>query len=457
MGAQKESTDIQNPPRGIGRRSFLKKSIAAGFAGGGLNGVLAPFAAASDGDAGSDGPILLVIYQEGGNDSLNTVIPHSREDSTLYYRDRPKLAIREEETLMLQDGLGLHPSLGALQGLWDSGDLAVVNGVGQPSPNLSHFKLRNVWASSSLDGDTGSGWLGRYFDHKCSSGDSFDPFVGLETLTSAGLSFRTQSSNTAVTMKNPDLFKYLAANDSHILLPEIDNEFSEQILRKMNDSATTGTRPVLDYARNSIQAAFKSAGEIQEFLRNTKASFPPNNFPNSIVGRDLRNIARYIDTGSRSSVYFTVQKGYDSHTSQFVNNASGRPLLGSHANLLSDLDSAIGAFATEMKRQGKWDRVVIMTYSEFSRKITENGTNGTDHGAAGSMFVLGGGVKSGLYGQFPSLSDDDRILNNSMDSTTDFRQVYRTILESFMNLSASDAASILRIDAQNFPNLDFLT
>ena len=110
-----------------------------------------------------------------------------------------------------------------------------------------------------------------------------------------------------------------------------------------------------------------------------------------------------------------------------------------------------------MKRRGKWDRVVIMTYSEFSRKITENGTNGTDHGAAGSMFVLGGGVKSGLYGQFPSLSDDDRILNNSMDSTTDFRQVYRTILESFMNLSASDAASILRIDAQNFPNLDFLT
>ena len=440
------------------RRSFLKGVAGVGASGSMLSGILGSLAeAASTNESGEDGPIFLLIHQSGGNDSLNTVIPHSRDDSEFYYRTRPNLAIEGQDSLDLQDGFGLHPALSGMKELWDDGDLAIVNGVGHPRPNQSHFKNGDIWASASLEEDFSSGWLGRFFEHQCSDLDSFDSLIGLETTNQPSLGFRTASGRSALTVRDSSLFNFNAGHNNPPFQPNLDNRFTQALLGKLEDSALTGGEPTLDYARFALQAAFRNSNEIQDLLRSTEASFPFSNFPNTDLGEDLGNIARYIAGGSRTSVYFTIQNGYDTHSGQYISDGSGKPLMGRHASLLESFDQAFLAFCAEMKRQGKWDRVLVMSYSEFSRKVFENGTNGTDHGAAESIFIAGGAVNGGLFGEMPSLADDDLVLNGSMNATTDFRQVYRTILERFMNLNAEESAQILNIDPQLFPLVDFLS
>ncbi|MGJ8697513.1 MAG: DUF1501 domain-containing protein [Verrucomicrobiaceae bacterium] len=445
-----------NQKNGYDRRVFLKQAFSTGLAGTGIGSLLGPLAEAAGDTSGADGPIFLLIHQEGGNDSLNTVIPHSRPDSDSYYQSRPNLAIAQGDTLELQDGFGLHPSLSSLKGLWDNGELAIINGVGYQSPNLSHFRSNDIWASSNREGNFGSGWLGRYFDHVCAEQDFFDPLVGLETTNRSSLNFRTASGQSAVTMKDNSRFRFHSDANNAPAFPQLDNHFSRALVEKLDSHSTVSTDPALSFARLSMRAAYQSSDQIEDLIQRTQATFPGDNFPDTVLGNDLRNIAQYIAGGSQTSVYFATQSGYDTHSNQFFRNGSGKPLLGTHAGLLGNFDLALGAFADEMKRQGKWNRVLVMSYSEFSRKVVENGNDGTDHGAAGSLFVAGGLVQPGMYGSMPSLLEENLISNYSMASTTDYRQVYRTILEKFMNLSPEDAASILHIDTQQLPTLNFL-
>lgn len=458
MNTEEQNQELFGSRMGMGRRDFLQRLLGAGAVGSGLAGVMSPFVAAGDeGGAGSEGPILIVIHQAGGNDSLNTVIPHSTAESQFYYDERPTMAIAPGDTLSLQDGMGLHPAMSGLKSLWEDGNLAIINGVGYPNPILSHFKSNDIWESTNPSGQVDSGWLGRYFDHRCSAnGSEFDPFIGIETLTGASLAFRTQGVDSALTIKDASLFDLVTDSKNTPTLPDLDHTALKRTLQEFSERAETIQTPTLEYIRTAMSAALSGSDEVKELVRVSEQTFPENQFPDTWLGRDFENISRFINGGARTSVYYAVQGGYDTHSGQFGLDASGKPIIGTHADALKEFSDAIGALSVELKRQGKWDRVVIMTYSEFSRKIPQNGSSGTDHGVAGSMFVLGGGVQTGLYGAMPGLAPESRILNHSMAATTDYRQVYRTILEQHMDLESSAADRVLRVAPGSNSTLGFL-
>ncbi len=437
--------------QGMKRRGFLKGlGVMSGVGGGFL-----PSLFAGNGEADPEGPIFVLIHQAGGNDTLNTVVPVDTSDSNHYYEGRPDLALNAGEVLPLQDGFGLHPGLAQLRGLWDSGDLAIINGVGNPNPILSHFRSIDIWEGADPAASTGSGWLGRYFEHQCEGAEKFDSKIGIDVRTAASLAFRTPSNEAVLTIQNPQFFDFLSEEDTLPLAPEFDKVLGGGVLSELVERGNSSS-DVLKYVTSTLKAALGGAHAVQSALTTAAEDESETAFPASAIGLSLRNVARYIGGGMSTSTYFLTQGGYDTHGGQYLLDGSGRPLAGRHAGLLSSLDGAVGAFATEMKRLGVWDRVVVMVYSEFSRKIAQNGSGGTDHGAAGSVFIAGGQTQSGLYGSYPSLAPEDRILNGSMPMTTDFRRVYRTILERWYGLSAADAATVLRIPISNHQPMDFL-
>ncbi|MDB4271952.1 DUF1501 domain-containing protein, partial [Akkermansiaceae bacterium] len=385
----------------------------------------------------------------------NTVVPVDTSGSSHYYEGRPELALNAGEVLPLQDGLGLHPGLAQMKGLWDTGDLAIINGVGMPNAGLSHFRSIDIWEGADPSASTRSGWLGRYFEHQCEGAEEFDAKIGIDVRTAASLAFRTPSNHASLTIQNPQFFDYLSAEGSLPQAPGFDEVLRKGIVSGLVDRGNPSSG-ALEYVTSTLKAALGGSDAVQSALATAAGDPNEGAFPSSSIGISLRNIARYIGGGMPTSTYFLTQGGYDTHGGQYLLDGAGRPLGGKHAGLLSSLDGAVGAFATEMKRQGVWDRVVVMVYSEFSRKIVQNGSGGTDHGAAGSVFIAGGQTQSGLYGAYPSLAPEDRILNGSMPMTTDFRRIYRTILERWFGLSPVDAATLLQIPVAEHQPLNFL-
>jgi len=440
-------------PSCCSRRGFLNGVMGAGLASG--LGSLFDLASAQEG-SGQEGPIFVLIHQAGGNDSLNTVVPYDTDQSEFYYTARPNLGLHHSEVLPLGDGIGLHPSLVQLKNLWDSGELAIVNGVGYENPQLSHFKNIDIWASGSTEALAESGWLGRFFDHQCSGDECDGSFVGIEAVERSSLNFRGKNLLSSLTMKSPALFKFQSDLGSSLVPEGFDDALSMTWLREMNQRQPADHHLVLDYVRASLDVALQGASSVEKMLEASDLSRPVGDFPNSAIGGDLSNIASYINGGATASTYFAVQGGYDTHHNQYVTDSAGRPLRGRHSVLLADFDEAIGAFAREMKRQGQWHRVLLMSYSEFSRKIPENGNHGTDHGAAGSIFLAGGALESGFFGEMPKLIEDQRIMNHSMAPVVDFRQVYRTVLERWFHIPSQSVESILRIPEQSHPSLGFL-
>ncbi len=438
----------------IGRRGFLKGLGGLGFLGGTGAGLFPSLCAGAD-ELDPDGPIFVLIHQAGGNDALNTVVPVDTLDSTYYYQDRPNLALAADDVLPLENGLGLHPALQGFKGLWDADELAIINGVGNSNPILSHFRSIDIWEGADPAASTGSGWLGRYFDHQCEGAEEFDARIGIDVRSAASLAFRSANNDAALTISNPQFFDYLNAEEELSSALGFDDALRKGIASGLIDRQIPATGS-LEYVTATLKSALSGSGDIQASLQTAAADANETIFPSSSIGGSLKDVARYIGGGMPTSTYFLTQGGYDTHSEQYILDSAGRPLAGRHAGLLGDLDSAIGAFTDELKRQGVWDRVVVMIYSEFSRKIIQNGNDGTDHGAAGSVFIAGGKAQSGLYGAYPSLAPDDRILNQSMPMTTDFRRVYRTILERWFSLSAADAANLLGIALEDHQSLDFL-
>jgi len=370
---------------------------------------------------GKDGPILVVLQLAGGNDGLNTVIPYADD---AYYVARPKIGIPRGQVLKLDDHIALNPRLAGLRGLYDAGDLAVIQGVGYPNPNRSHFRSTDIWttASDASRYET-EGWLGRYFDSCCRGAD---PAVGVSVGRQTPMAFNSKNP-TGVTLSRPEQFRFIseAANDP---------KATEAIFREMNGmdgadgdneggsvgSLAAGTPSqegdTLDYLRRTTLDAQVSSDRILEITRRVKtaASYPGNQ-----LGNSLSLVSRLIAGGMPTRVYYVSQGGYDTHSGQ----------VNSHERLLGELDAALQAFVADLKAQGNFDRVMLMTFSEFGRRVAENQSGGTDHGAAAPMFVLGGGMKAGLYGQQPSLTqltDGDLIYN------VDFRSVYASILENWL-------------------------
>jgi len=392
---------------------------------------------------GKDAPILVVLQLAGGNDGINTLVPFG--DDT-YYRMRPKLALPAKQILGINDYAGLHPRLTGLKDLYGAGNLAMIQGVGYPNPNRSHFRSTEIWQTASDENVIEShGWLGRYFDSCCQGSD---PSVGVAIGGQTPQAFASIHGQ-GVAFTNPEQFRYMSESASD---PKSTDAFMREINAPAPDAAhgndgennggsigmvagspsTAGD--TVEFLQRTALGAQMSSDKILAITRKTKSSV---NYPNSALGNSLNLVSRLIAGGLPTRVYYVSQGGFDTHANQ----------LPTHDRLMGDLNGALSSFSADLKAQGNFDRVLMISFSEFGRRVAENASGGTDHGAAAPLFILGGGVKPGLYGKYPSLTE---LNEGDLKFSTDFRSVYATALEKWLGVPSE------QVLGRKFPLLPFI-
>ena len=406
---------------------------------------------------GGQGPILVIVELGGGNDTLNTVIPYT---NSTYLGARPTISLSTQHGVLqigqgssvtgANEQLALHPNLTNLHQLWQEGDLAIVNGVGYPNPNLSHFTSFDYWHSAQPNTEAKDGWIGRYFSNQCSGCDATQ---AIELATRSTSAFKTsEGASPSVSFRDPDQYGWRNLEMVGRDVP-LESLYRELIgLDHRVDDGIDLSSEALSFVQRSTHNAMISARNVQEASENG-GEMLVEDWPTSGFGRDMNRIARLIKGGMNTSIYYVHQNGYDTHNNQ----SGGNPLSGRHFDLLNTLNGGLGAFVQEMKLSGFWDRMLIMTFSEFGRKVIENGSRGTDHGAAESLFMMGGAVKGGqFFGKYPDLAEDARVKRDSMDYNIDFRTVYRSVLENWMQTPASAMADIFPNQPAEFNPIDFV-
>ncbi|HWF18840.1 MAG TPA: DUF1501 domain-containing protein [Verrucomicrobiae bacterium] len=421
------------------RREFLRTTVLGGALASTVPAFLAnTFSAlqASAADSavqtttGRDGDILVVLQMAGGNDGLNTVVPYSND---YYRRSRPRIGIAASDVHKLNDELGLHPSLAGFKDLYDNGQLSVVQGIGYPNPNRSHFRSTEIWQTASDSQKFEKyGWLGRYFDNACAG---CDPTVGVSIGRQMPQAFAAQHP-LGISLENPQQYRFISGDPKH-------HDGSEESFRKLNEadeammsSDSGGAEGNSGGTIGSIHGKTPHTGSVLDFVERTSMDAEMSSdkiiavsnkvqnkaqYPQSPLANNLKLVARLIGGGLPTRVYYVSQGGYDTHVNQ----------LPAQQRLLKDLGDSVKAFTEDMKAQGNLSRVLVMTFSEFGRRVAENANGGTDHGAAAPMFVIGDKVKAGLLGKYPSLAPGD-LFNGDVKFTVDFRTVYAGLLEGWL-------------------------
>lgn len=349
---------------------------------------------------GKDGTILVVMQLAGGNDGLNTVVPWADD---AYYRVRPSLGIPAKDVLRLDDHCGLHPSLKNLSALLGEGHATIMQGVGYPNPNRSHFRATEIWQTASdAEKNESYGWLGRYCDAACQGDDPGEPVTIGDQLP---LALRSQSGR-AITISSPQDYQF--QQDMEADGGSVDMIFG----------SSGAVRPnAADFLQRTALDAAVSSGQVQDILR--KAHSGPS-YPATDLGRRLKLVGQLIGGGLPSRIYYVSLGGFDTHANQ----------AGAHARQLRVFDEAVGAFCRDLQQQGNFDRVTLLTFSEFGRRVSQNASGGTDHGAAAPLFLFGGALRGGLQGQHPSLTN---LFRGDLIHGTDFRQVYATLLDHWLH------------------------
>lgn len=379
--------------------------------------------------ADRDSSTLVVVQLSGGNDGLNTVVPF-RDDQ--YFKARPTLALAAGQTLKLTDSLGLHPALLPFQSEFDAGRLAIVQNVGYPNPNRSHFRSMEIWHTGSDDTEQRQhkGWLGRYFDAMCEGADppNLPGEIGMSFGKVMPQAFRNRS-NVGIAIHDPNTFQWNPSGETSTLA-----KVQEQIFEKLNIpkgkgmaslqslGGISGSEPeVLDFLRHTAMNAVMAGDSIRTILRKDNRR---GNYPEGALASQLRMVASLIAGDFPTRVYYVSQGGYDTHASQ----------LGSHARLLGDFSASVSAFLEDLRRQKVSEKVTVLAFSEFGRRVAENGSQGTDHGAAAPVFLLGDSVHGGIHGEPPDLSD---LADGDVQHKIDFRQVYATLLEDWLRIPSA--------------------
>lgn len=375
--------------------SFLKGSVA--FAATNTADVVDP----------TNKKTLVLVQLAGGNDGLNTVIPIA---DPVYRSSRPALAVPEADILPLEDGFGLHPLLLGMKGLWDSGKLAVVRGVGYPQQNYSHFKSMAIWQAGDPELKLQNGWLGRTLEQLATDED--DPFLGFKVGSSTPAEFRTPDV-AVTTVRDPA--DYGVKVGGQVLDPT--HARTATMLKLYEQYPSTSPFGVLleTTAETAVSSSLKFGAASTRYA-------PAVSYPATQLGSGLSVLAEAIvgDLGVRVG-HITVG-GFDTHNNQ----------LARHTALMGELDAGLTAFYEDLAAHGRADDVLVLTWSEFGRRVEENANGGSDHGAGSVLFALGNGVQRGLFGDAPDLSalvDDGNI-----PYTTDFRRVYATVLERWLGV-----------------------
>ena len=354
---------------------------------------------------------LIVVQMAGGNDGLNTVVPFS---DPLYLKVRPTLAIAENKVLPLDTRLGLHPNLQPLKKLWDAGHLAIIEGVGYPNQSLSHFQAMDIWQTLDLSGNGSEGWLGKLVSGLVDK--EGHPFKAIDISVQTAQALQSISTHvpTIANVKTYSLYPDPADADG--------GNARLQALMKLYNSYP-GTAP---YAA-LLDTTALNAQDGSRQLRQADATYQPAvTYPKGPFADGLKVLAEAIvqDLGLR--VGYVTLGGFDTHANQQA----------THDTLMLTLANGLSAFYNDLAAHGKADKVVVMTWSEFGRRVDENGSLGTDHGTAAPLFVLGNPVNKGIYGEPPGLSNLDE--NGNLKYTVDFRSIYATVLDRWMGASSRD-------------------
>jgi uncharacterized protein (DUF1501 family) len=420
------------------RREFLRRTVLGSaltwtvpaFLADTFSALQTQAASATQAVTGKDSTILIVLQMAGGNDGLNTVVPYAND---FYHRARPRIGLKPEDVLKLNDSVGLHGALKGFKELYDGGQLSVIQGVGYPNPNRSHFRSTEIWQTAS-DSDQVEkyGWLGRYFDNACAGAD---PAVGVTIGSQLPEAFFAAKPK-GICFSNPQNYRFLAngnaTEESYKKLNEL--EMSGPGLTPddgsgdmVNSGGSIGMLPAgmpmtggraIDFISRTALDAQHSSDEIRGVAARVQNQAV---YPNSPLAGSLKLVAKLIGGGLPTRVYYVSQGGYDTHTNQ----------VATQQRLLQDLGDSVKAFVDDMKAQGNLQRVLVMTFSEFGRRVAENANGGTDHGAAAPMFIIGNQVKAGLLGRYPSLAPQD-LFQGDVKYNVDFRSVYAGVLENWL-------------------------
>lgn len=366
--------------------------------------------------------VIVVVQLGGGNDGLNTVIPFG--DDT-YSKARPVIGIPKDQVLKLgkRHDVGLHPQLADLHRLYDEGRMTIVQGVGYPNPNRSHFKSMDIWQTADTSG-TGDGWLGRYFDNECCGKDEHgqpepNPMAGIAIGREAPLAMQGRITRP-IGFENTDLFRWMGKDVGE----DLQDPYEAITRAGVLDGAGPGTNAAF-LMRTALDAQLSS-----EQIRKAVSKTPLVEYPRNQLAGQLAMVAAMIRADLPTRVYYVDLGGFDTHAGQ--GGAQGR-----HANLMQQLGSAVRAFYLDLAAQGNDSRVLTISFSEFGRRVYQNASGGTDHGAAAPMFLFGPMVEAGVVGSQPSLTDLD---NGDLKFQIDFREVYAGVLENWMK---ADSKAIL--------------
>jgi uncharacterized protein (DUF1501 family) len=359
--------------------------------------------------------VVVVLQLSGGNDGLNTVIP-VRND--LYYKARPRLGIEKTKALLLNDEAGLHPALTGFKELYDDGSLGIINSVGYPNPDRSHFRSMDIWQTASQSTEyLTSGWVGRYLDAQCSGCDKPTQAIEIDDVLSLSMKGNTMNG--------------MAVKDPGRLYGTANEKFFRDVLKSRNGE--TGEQSV-DYLYKTMAQTLSSADYIFKQSRLHPASAE---FPKTELGNSLKTIASLIFSGINTKVYYVSLGSFDTHINQGMQQQ----------RLFTEMNAAIKAFVKDLKTNHRFDDVLLFSFSEFGRRVSQNASGGTDHGTANNMFLVSGGLKQkGMINALPDLSD---LQEGDLKYKVDFKNVYATVLNKWLK---ADAAKILgkQYDSMSF-------
>ncbi len=362
--------------------------------------------------------ILVVIQLSGGNDGLNTVIPFGDDE---YYKNRFTLAIGRNQVSRINDHIGLHPALSGFAGMLDAGQLSIVQGVGYPNPNRSHFESMDLWHTAHrVDESIRLGWLGRCIDggHLGEDLPAVHYGQGRQPLALA-----TRDKPVA-SITSLDQFRLRTGSNQRL---------SRSILDDINRPRNRDNE-LLGFIHDSASVALRTSQRIEDVIDPREGN---NGYPPTSLGRKLRAVSQLIESGLQTRIYYVTHEGFDTHSNQ----------LEAHAGLLRELGDATAAFVNDLDSKGHGDRTAVMTFSEFGRRVRENASRGTDHGTAAPMFLAGNRIQPGPLNDHPDMNDLDQ---GDLKFTVDYRSVYATLLEEWLGI---DSQPIL---GGRFETLDLL-
>src|SRR5579863_1525864 len=363
--------------------------------------------------------VLVLVNLQGGNDGINCVVPHGNPQ---YYQLRPTIGVPRGDVLAIDDQVGFNPTMKSLKAMYDKGMVAVVQGVGYPNPDHSHFRSTEIWQTAAPDRYEHTGWLGRYFDDASLPRDNLFKGVAVSKVLPELL----VSDHTDIPAI-PALDQYAMAADRNALA-------SKAFFTEAHDRRLPFDSPYLAHVMEIEGNAQRSSEELPRLVAGytMKASYPA-----TPLGRSLALAAQIVGSKLGTKAIYVEHGSFDTHVSQ----------VATQNRLLAQFSDAVGAFYQDLAAHGNERRVLTLTFSDFGRRIEENGSRGTDHGEASPLFLIGGGVKGGVYGTLPDLSSTNM---GNVRYTVDFRSVYATVLERWLG---RPSATVLGGSFQKLPVL----